>query len=884
VTAVDSTLAAALSDRYVIERELGRGGMATVYLARDLRHDRPVALKVLHPELSQVLGPERFLLEIRLAARLQHPHIVSVHDSGQTSAATQHGAPLLWFTMPYIEGETLRQRLTRERQLPVEDALRITREVALALDYAHRHGVIHRDIKPENILLCDGQAMVADFGIGRVTGPSPDERLTETGIVVGTVAYMSPEQAAGEREVDARTDIYSLGVVLYEMLTGEPPYTGATAQSIMAKRFTGDIPSIHRVRPAVPASVERAALQALATVPADRFRTAAEFSQALSAAGAVPADRTAAGPSTAIRTRWRSPVTLVPLLGLLLLVVGLATFFLRSHRAAGESGTGDKRLAVLPFESLGSPENEYFADGITDAVRGKLTTVPGLQVIARSSSSQYKQTGKSPQQIGRELDVAYLLTGTVRWDKGEGGRSRVQVSPELIDVANASAQWQQPFDASLTDVFLVQADIAGRVAEALGVALGTGERNALAERPTANLEAYDAFLRGEEISGGLSTAGQVALQRSETFYDRAASLDSTFALAWAQLSRANSLIYFRGTGASSPAVKARLAAERALALAPGLPEGHLAMGDYHANVSRNYAEALRQYAEAGRLTPPRADLLTATALVEQRLGRWAAALDHLDQARRLDPRSLFTNRRYAFTLLWMRRYPEARAAYDRALALDPGNVAGLQQKAMLSLVQGDLPGARAVLRAAPREVQPDVLVAYVATYWDLVWLLDHEQTSRLLNLTPLPFGDDRGAWGLALAQAHLLRGDRRLSRAYADSARMAFEAQIREGASDEQRIYHAVALAYLGRSAEAVREGEQGVAAHPISQDAYTGAYHQHMLVRIYLLAGQHEKALDRLEQLLEIPYLLSPGSLRIDPTFAPLRGNPRFERLVNGS
>ncbi len=881
MTAVDSTLAAALSDRYRIERELGRGGMATVYLAHDLRHDRPVALKVLHSELAHALGPERFLREIKLAARLQHPHIVSVHDSGQTDGA-QHSGPLLWFTMPYIEGESLRQRLTRERQLPVEDALRITREVALALDYAHRHGVIHRDIKPENILLCDGQAMVADFGIGRALGqPSPGERLTETGIVVGTPAYMSPEQAAGEREVDARTDIYSLGVVLYEMLAGEPPYTGATAQSIMAKRFSGEIPSIHRVRPAVPDPVERAVLQALAPVPADRFRTAAEFSQALTAAGAVPADRTIPGPSTAVRTRWRSPVTLASLLGLLLLVAGLATFFRRSHRAAGESGTGHKRLAVLPFESLGSPENEYFADGITDAVRGKLTTVPGLQVIARSSSSQYKQTGKSPQQIGRELDVAYLLTGTVRWDKGEGGRSRVQVSPELIDVANATAQWQQPFDASLTDVFLVQADIAGRVAEALGVALGAGERKALAERPTANLAAYDAYLRGEEISGGLSTAGQVALQRAETFYDRAASLDSTFALAWAQLSRANSLIFFRGTGASAPGNKARQAAERALALAPGRPEGHLAMGDYHANVSRNYAEALRQYAEGGRLTPPRADLLTAAALVEQRLGRWDAALDHLDQARRLDPRSIFANRRYAFTLLWMRRYPEARAAYDRALTLDPGNVAGLQQKAMLSLVQGDLPGARAVLRAAPREVQPEALVAYVATYWDMVWLLDHEYTSRLLKLTLVPFGDDRGAWGLALAQAHLLRGDRRSSRAYADSARIAFEAQIREGASDEQRIYHAIALAYLGRLAEAVREGEQAVAERPISQDAYTGAYHQHILVRIYVLAGQHEKALDRLEQLLEIPYLLSPGWLRVDPTFEPLRKHPRFQRLA---
>jgi eukaryotic-like serine/threonine-protein kinase len=878
----DPALSEALSGRYTIERQLGRGGMATVYLARDLRHDRPVALKVLHPQLSATLGPERFQREIKLAARLQHPHIVSVHDSGQSEGGASGGAPLLWFTMPYIEGESLRERLARDRQLPVDDAIRITREVALALDYAHRHGVIHRDIKPENILLCDGQALVADFGIGRALGlGSPGERLTETGMVIGTPAYMSPEQAAGEREVDARSDIYSLGVVLYEMLAGEPPYTGPTAQAIMAKRFTGEIPSIHRVRPAVPDTVERAVRRALAPVPADRFQTAAELTRALSEASTSPTDGIASGPSNAARRTWRSRVSFASGLGLFLVLAALGVFsWLRSDRAARDSGTAPKRLAVLPFESLGAPGNEYFADGITDAVRGKLTTVSGLQVIARSSSSQYKQTAKTPQQIGQELDVEYLLTGTVRWDKGVGG-SRVQVSPELIHVADATAEWQQPFDASLTDVFAVQADIAGRVAEALGVALGAGERQALAKRPTASLAAYDAYLRGEETSGALSTAGIVTLQRAATYYGQAVALDSTFALAWAQLSRANSLIYFRGTGSSSAAEKALQAAERAAALAPERPETYLAMGDYHANISRKYPEALQQYALGQRRISSSADLLTATALTEQRLGRWDAALDHLDQARKVDPRSHFTARRYAFTLLWLRRYPEARAAYDRALTLDPNNLAALQHKAMLSVMQADLPGARAALRAAPREVEPDHLVAYVATYWDLVWLLDEEHRSLLLKLTPAPFGDDRGAWGLAQAQAHMLKGEPKLAQAYADSARIAFDSRVREGQGDQERIYRAVALAYLGRSAEAVSEGEQTVAARPISEDAYTGPYHQHMLVRIYLLAGEPEKALDRLEPLLKVPYFLSPGWLKVDPTFDPLRKNPRFQRLL---
>ena len=266
-------LAEALQDRYTIERELGRGGMATVYLAHDLRHDRPVALKILLPELAVTLGPERFQREIHFAARLQHPHILTVLDSGE--AAGQ-----LWFTMPFVEGESLRERLRRERQLPVDDALRIASEAARALDYAHQHGVVHRDIKPENILLTrDGSTLVADFGIARAL--DVDDRLTQTGLAIGTPAYMSPEQAAGDKGVDGRTDLYSLASVLYEMLAGEPPFTGPTAQSIAAKRFTEPAPSVRSMRASVPESVDRAIRKALAPVAADRFSSAAQFAQAL---------------------------------------------------------------------------------------------------------------------------------------------------------------------------------------------------------------------------------------------------------------------------------------------------------------------------------------------------------------------------------------------------------------------------------------------------------------------------------------------------------------------------------------------------------------------------------------------------------------------------
>src|SRR5688572_24041279 len=264
----DAQLQAALADRYRIERELGRGGMATVYLAHDLRHDRPVALKLLHPDLAASLGDDRFQREIRLAARLQHPHILTVYDSGEAVGR-------LWFTMPYVDGESLRGRLARERQLPVEDAIRIAREAAQAIQYAHEHEVIHRDIKPENLLLTrDGNTLVADFGIARGLAGSAESRLTETGLAIGTPAYMSPEQASGDRGLDARSDLYSLAAVLYEMLAGQPPFTGATTQAMLARRFTEPAPSVRALRPSVPESVDQAIRKALAAVPADRFSTA----------------------------------------------------------------------------------------------------------------------------------------------------------------------------------------------------------------------------------------------------------------------------------------------------------------------------------------------------------------------------------------------------------------------------------------------------------------------------------------------------------------------------------------------------------------------------------------------------------------------------------
>jgi TolB-like protein len=801
--------------------------------------------------------------------------------------------------MPYVEGETLRERLHREGQLPIDDALRIARETADALDYAHQQGIVHRDIKPENILLTTRHALVADFGIARALGSaaaadgvSREQRLTETGMSIGTPAYMSPEQASGDREVGPRSDIYSLGCVLYEMLAGEPPFTGASAQAILLRKFTENPRPLRAVRDTVPPEIEAAVTKALARSPADRFSSAGELVKVLESAGsrqssgATSAVLGAGGPGQTAVLRRPGLLLRYPLVATLLvgIAIGLGVLFAWRHGRVGDESTaaGVKTVAVLPFENLGGADDEYFSDGITDEVRGKLSSVPGLQVTARSSSSEYKRTRKRPQEIGRELGVDYLLTGTVRWEKAAAG-NRVRVSPELIQVATGATKWQQPFDASLTDVFQVQADIAGRVAEALNVALGANAKERLAERPTQNLAAYDAFLKGEAAyAQGNNPA---TLREAVGYFEQAVALDSTFAVAWAGLSQAQSLLVGTTTYSPARADQSRSAAERALTLAPNRPDGFTALGDYFRRVPNDPSKAIEQYTRGLRLAPTNADLLRGLGLAEQSLGRWEQAVEHLRRGQSVDPRSGSVASILGQALLWTRRYPEALPAFDRAVELRPRDLQSLEGKAMVYLAQGDLAGARNVLAAAPKDLDPTAYVAYIATFWDLFWVLEPEQQNLLLRLTPRPFDDDVGNWGLAIASTYALRGDTKRTRSYADSARAALEQQLKVAPEDAQRhVLLGLALAYLDRKADAIHEGQRGLVLMPVSKDAFSGAYNQHQLARIYILVGEQDKAIDQLEALLKIPYYLSPGWLSIDPAFDPLRRNPRFQRLVGNS
>ncbi len=640
-----SSLQAALAGRYLIERELGRGGMATVYLARDLKHRRSVALKVMNPAVAAVLGADRFLREIHLAARLQHPHIVTVFDSGDADGT-------LWYTMPYVEGESLRARLEREHQLPLGDALRVAAEAARALEFAHQHGVLHRDVKPENLLLTtDGSTLVADFGIARPQGET--SAMTETGVVLGTPAYMSPEQAAGDA-VDVRSDIYSLGCVLYEMLAGEMPYSGANAQALLAKRLSEPAPPLKTTRD-VPPAVEQTVAKALARLPADRHATAGEFAKALQSLEG-------SGSGAAAPRRPRAAWWIGVAAGLLLAVAAALTLARRLLPGGGAAQPAS--AAVLPFADLSeTKDQEYFSDGLTDELITALSKVPGIRVVARTSSFQFKGRDVDVRDVGRRLNVGAVLEGSVR-----RSGNRVRISAQLVNAADGYQLWADAYDRELKDVFAVQEDIARAIISALRVRLGTTGSEALRARPTGDLAAYDLYLKGR-FAWNQRTA--VGMREAVRYLEQAVARDSGFALAWAALADAYVLVIPYGD-ASREATwpKARAAAGRALALDSTLGEAHtaLAYGTMIYDWDWPAAEASFRRAIAVDSTYPTGHQWYADFLWGR--GRLEEALQQMQLAQRLDPLSLVIGSELGATYYLLRRFDTAEQRLRETLALD----------------------------------------------------------------------------------------------------------------------------------------------------------------------------------------------------------------------
>jgi len=573
-----------LEGRYTLDRELGQGGMAIVYLAQDLRHDRQVALKVLRPEVSAEIGAERFLREIKMAAGLNHPHILPVYDSGLTDG-------LLYYTMPRVEGSSLRERLDRERQLPVEEALSITREVASALDYAHRHNVVHRDVKPENILLHEGSALVADFGIGKAM--SAEGSLTQTGMTVGTPAYMSPEQASGETTIDGRSDLYSLGCVLYEMLAGEPPFTGPNAQAVLTKRFVSPVPSVRATRD-VPDAVDTAVMRALARTPVDRYPSAAEFAEALRD---IVLDGGAA----------RTP-------------------------PGQQRGTSTKRsIAVLPLTNRSAdPENEYFSDGMTEEIINVLGKVPGIQVASCTSSFAFKGKEIDVRQVGQRLGVGTVLEGGVR----KVG-NRIRITTQLTDVRSGYTLWTETYDRQLEDVFAVQDEISRAIVDALKLKL-VGKEQQLVVPTTTNLEAYTLYLRGRFLCNKYTDPD---LRRAIETFELALLKDPDYARAHAGIADSWSRLADDWVEPNIAYPKAKAAALRALELDPTLPEALTSLGRVHCWYEWEFTTAERDLRRSVQINPSSAETHFVLGTTLPALGQLQEAIQAMRQALVFDPLS-----------------------------------------------------------------------------------------------------------------------------------------------------------------------------------------------------------------------------------------------------
>ena len=694
---------------YRIVERIGAGGMGVVYRAHDERLDRDVAIKVLPEEVAE--DPERlhrFEREARALAALSHPNIAAVFglesvESGAESDADPD-AGMSFLVMELLEGESLRELISKVG-VTTGKAVEYARAIADGLAAAHEKGIVHRDLKPENVFLTkDGRIKILDFGLAKLRLPETDittETPTATletapGKLVGTVAYMAPEQVQG-KPADHRSDIFAFGVVLYEMLTGNRPFGGTTTVETAAAILKDDPEPISAVSPAISPALETVVSKCLEKRPEDRFSSAHDLSLTLSAldsgASAPPVEGT-----SIIGRRWPHilAVVIAAVIALLVILPPEALFERREDEPAEASLP---RIVVLPFENLGSPDNEYFADGMTEEIISRLAAVSGLQVISRTSAMHYKGANKTIQQIGDELNVQFALEGTVRWERIGEGEGRVRITPQLIEVANDRHLWSDRYDRAIESVFEVQSEIARQVVGQLHVRLLKPEGDALSAKPTDNPRAYEAFLRGRSLFD-LNNAEQH--ERAIKMFERAVELDPEYAVAWASLSTALSWHYFNGAKRTlERQTAALLAAERSVELDPALPNGHLALASYHYYCHRDYERALEEFNLALAIRPDNLTALLGRAAILRRQGRWEESTSLFEKAFDASPRDSSVAYNLSGNYGSMRDFRRAAEFADLAISLAPDKPGGYQLKLEILVAQGRYREARKVLEEEP---------------------------------------------------------------------------------------------------------------------------------------------------------------------------------------
>ncbi|MGB5816799.1 MAG: protein kinase [Thermoanaerobaculia bacterium] len=910
---------------YKITAKLGEGGMGEVYRAKDTTLDREVALKVLPATLAE--DPERlarFEREAKTLAALDHPNIVHIYsvESGTLEEESEGEARTIRFlTMQLVEGRSLSEMIP-DGGMPLEQIFTLAIPLAEALAAAHEKGVVHRDLKPANIMVTEeGRVKVLDFGLAKLrqqgaleTTEAPTEVLTGEGRILGTMPYMSPEQLEG-KDLDSRSDIFSLGILLYELATGKRPFQGDTSVSLISSIVKDTPPSIDTVRAELPHHLARIVNRCLDKNPKRRYQSATDVYNELDVlrreveSGIVSsgvtrptsAEMEAARPTTsqlsASRRWW--PIAV----GVAVLLVAAIAFWISRAREPGTkvnevvardatSGTDQATpaetrqpaIVVLPFQNRGASEDEYFADGMSEEITTRLAGISGLRVVSSSSAMQYKENRPPLKQIAEELDVDYVLDGSVRWARGDNG-SRVRITPQLVRTADDAQLWAESYDRVMEDVFDMQAEIASQVVAQLGVTLLEPEREELATRPTENLEAYQAYLRG--IFGQSSSDfSEPARRQIIEDFQVAVDLDPGFALAYAALTHAHSFYYRLGYDLTEARrTLARQAYDRAMALEPSSPEVLFETGHYHYYVEGDYEAALRNFLAASEAAPNNAVMMASTAWIWRRQGKFVEGIERLERAFELSPRDVQLPAHIGEFAQQIRDYPKAVEYLDIAIGIAPSETFSYRQKALtIRLWKGDVTESRRILESIGRTGDSDFLA--------LEQLSENARLDRDFDALVALKDRDEFEWfahqlisypkSLVIAEALQLKGDREQARVEYEVARTEIEQALAQR-PDDYRLYSSLgmALAGLGREREAIAAGKKAIEMMPIEKDMYIGPQLVHDLAVIYTRLGMVEEALDQIDLLLSIPAKFSVVVLKMDPRWDALRDHPRYRELL---
>jgi len=879
------SLQTSLGSAYTIERELGGGGMSRVYVAWEVALGRSVVIKLLPPELAAGVSTERFKREIQLAARLQHPHIVPLLAAGES-------AGLPYFTMPYVEGESLRVRLVKRGEMPVAEAVRVLREIASALAYAHAHGVVHRDIKPDNVLLSGGAAMVTDFGVAKALSASSNAEhggVTSLGVALGTPAYMAPEQASADPTVDHRADVYAFGILAYELLTGQTPFGGRTPQGLLAAHVQEPPEPIQKRRASLPPGLGALVMRCLEKRPADRPQSAEEIVHALDelttpSGGMPPTTLAAPAPRTATSSSGRRLVLAAAGVVAVLVLAG-AVFAWRSRAVIATADAATVlTLAVLPFDNAGADDQASFTDGLTDAVTAKLSGVPTLAVIDRRSSAQYRGSAKPAKQIGTELGVSYLLEGVVRWARDRAGVWRAQVTPTLIDARTGTTKWTgEPVVVTPDDPFSAQSAIATKVVDALEIALRPTDRAELQRPYSNNPEAFASYERGKAIASTARTPSDY--RRVAVEYARAVELDSTFADAWIGLESARGTLANQQPGDREAEAQARSILAQAVARFPGNPHLLLQVAAIRFRFDHDTLAVDTLVRRALAAAPNDASVLANSAGLLRARQRYDTAYSLVARAAQLDPRSPLTLRAAAWHAFYLGRPASALRHADALIALDSTDERGWAMRAAVALSFGDTTAVqREFSRAMAAIPHPSIAIMNMAPY------AGDELARRFLamsyrDLAVASLADSVLSYLDTKADACARLSNATCERAYYDSIAALLVDRPLSGATEGVMLSElALAQAAQGRAIESRRALERlfALRRRTASQPDMTGELDATVMAGTYARLGQPDSAASWLERALangDGQY--TAKALERNPKLWLLRGAPAFERFM---